>query len=141
MEPLYTVFVLKDPVEPLYVKYVGVTSQTLTKRLHDMMSACTKTYTSAYAAPSGVWLRSILENGQKPFAEVIYEGTDRETAHELYCNTINDNLDTGELTNTMNGRGAGIYKQPLEGRGPTGKWPNPETIHAQNSIRRKLRKP
>lgn len=133
MNPIHTVFTLGDDEG---LRYVGVTTQALSKRLHDMRSASKKPESAMYATPVAIWLRSLSD---APVVNVVYEGTDKELANETYCSVINDNVHTGKLLNSSPGKRPGIRTEFIYHRGPSGKTANPDSGHAQASILRKLR--
>lgn len=133
MTPIYTVFALMD--DDKSVRYVGVTTQALSKRLHDMRSASNKDAYAMYSTPVGTWIREL---GKAPAFEVVYEGTDKELANEEYCVVINKNIEGGKLLNSTTGKRAGLRTEFIYERGPSGKTVYPFSDHAQASVRRKL---
>lgn len=138
MKPLYTVYTLSHPMEPLVIRYVGVTTQALQKRLHDMYSACTKPHISAYNTPVGEWMRNVLEEGNKPYYTVHYEGEDKLESDQTYRDLVNENISTGQLLNSTTGRFAKVRQKCIDDIGPSGKTVHPFSDHAFASLRRKL---
>lgn len=139
MKSYYTVFTLSHPLKPLEVRFVGMTSQTVTKRLHDIISASCKSYNPVYSTPVGEWVRDVVSEGKKPTTTPVFESHARSEASQAYRDTLNANLGTGLLLNAVPAkRATTVRTEPFDGE-LSGRAVDPTSQHAADSARRKTK--
>jgi predicted GIY-YIG superfamily endonuclease len=98
----YTVFSLND--QSGSIKYVGVTKQSLRKRLQDLQSGSVNSTTAQYSQPVAVWLREVYAKFKQPAV----------TVHGVF-ETRNEAI---KLKNTVIVRNSSVlnaYSKPLKG--------------------------
>ena len=101
---LYTVFTLSDKDDPSKVRFVGLTSQTVAKRLGDIMAAAVRPGFRAYNTAVSEWLRSI---DNRPILTVVFESAERHAAAERYRAIMNKHIFKGAILNSRAGRASG----------------------------------
>jgi len=119
MKPIYTVFSLSSPDKPEDVRYIGLTSQSLPKRVGDLVSGSMNEVSSAYGTHLSEWLRTLQT---RPLAIPRFESEHRSLAVLEYKTLVNRYLDSGRLLNTKPGRIGGqlrtepMHEQDIPGR-------------------------
>lgn len=133
---IYTVFTLSSPNNPLDVRFVGVTTQTVTKRLCDIVSVAHKPYCHGHDSFLSQWIREVGE----PIATIILDTYDKEEASACKTSTFNSFVKTGRMLNSCTGRGRTPFLKvnPITDSGNIqGRQVNKDSDSAKYSLNRK----
>jgi len=129
---IYTVFTLSNPDDINDIRYVGFTTQTIPKRLSDIMSISRgHEYANGYNSLLSQWLRT-LKN--VPIATVITDTYDRELAIKTRVVTFEHLLPSGRLLNSVHGKFKGKHLRRTVNGQPPGRVVDPATRSAKHML-------
>lgn len=126
MKHIYTVFTIQDPTT-LKIKYVGFTTQTLTKRFSDLRGSSKSKEFSGYYTALSEWLREMEANDLKPIVKSAFDSTDKQEAEDVFVDVFNQSISPDLLNRTIirSGLNKGLqfkqFDKPIKSRRSVGK--------------------
>ena len=138
MKHIHSVFSLVDEDQKDIIKFVGLTSQTIKKRVADIISNAKFTRKTNL----DMWVLELILEGKKPHIILHFESEDRNEAAEYYRKLVNLNI-TEHILNHARGNTKSIITAPLLNNVLVGRTPSKNITSLQNydrKIKRQLLK-
>lgn len=138
---IYTVFTLHTPGDPEDVRYIGMSSQLLSKRVRDMVSVANHPYCPGHTSFVSQWIRSLQEQGLAPAVDELINTDDKSLALDIREEVFDKHVGKGKLLNAQGHKLGGqvLVKQMVNNGKSRGRDTTPDSKHAKMSARTKTK--
>lgn len=136
---IYSVFTLAPASNPTDVRYVGITTQSTSKRLQDIVSVALQPYCKGHNSFVSEWIRELHANDDFPVSIAILHTEDKGVALHARSESFAKHVLNGRMLNAHGHKNGTRYA--MTSARDTGKTPgrdvNPESKHSIVNARRK----